>query len=131
MNSVKTAVVAKEVLNPKSTASGTRSNVVIDKSELIEIDKKISKSGDLLLPSLIVRRNLFAQQNDSKEADDMTRMSEEAILRMQLTEEAKKRYAEKILTQKRIKEEEERKFKEELEAQQQIEIEKSKKAKMV
>jgi hypothetical protein len=127
MNSIKTLVVSNEILNASHKSISNR----FDKSDLLEIDKKLAKTGDAIYPSLIERRSLAARTGSKISEQDMARMSEEAILKMRLPEEAVKEYAKQILMQKKEKEDEEIKFKEALEAQQKIEIEKARKQKLV
>ena len=130
MNSIKTRAVSTEILN--SSCKSSSINEKPDKSEVLEIDKKLTKTGDAVYPSIIERRSLLAARTGSKLSEqDMARMSEEAILNMRLPEESVKEYAKKILSQKKEKEDEEIKFKEALEAQQKIEIERAKKQKIV
>jgi len=129
MNSIKTRVVSTEILN--SSCKSSSINEKPDKSEVLEIDKKLTKTGDAVYPSIIERRSLAARTGSKLSEQDMARMSEEAILNMRLPEESVKEYAKKILSQKKEKEDEEIKFKEALEAQQKIEIERAKKQKIV
>jgi len=129
MNSIKTRVVSTEILN--SSCKSSSINEKPDKSEVLEIDKKLTKTGDAVYPSIIERRSLVARTGSKLSEQDMARMSEEAILNMRLPEESVKEYAKKILLQKKEKEDEEIKFKEALEAQQKIEIERAKKQKIV
>ncbi len=129
MNSIKTHAVSTEILN--SSCKSSSINEKPDKSEVLEIDKKLTKTGDAVYPSIIERRSLAARTGSKLSEQDMARMSEEAILNMRLPEESVKEYAKKILSQKKEKEDEEIKFKEALEAQQKIEIERAKKQKIV
>ena len=104
MNSIKTRVVSTEILN--SSCKSSSINEKPDKSEVLEIDKKLAKTVDAVYPSIIEGRSLAARTGSKLSEQDMARMSEEAILNMRLPEESVKEYAKKILLQKKEKEDE-------------------------
>ena len=131
MNSIKTRVVSTEILNTSHKSTTSRINDKPDKFEVLEIDKKVAKTGDAVYPSIIERRSLAARTGSKLSEQHLARMSEEAILKMRLPEESVKEYAKKILLLKKEKEDEEIKFKKAMEAQQKIEIERAKKLKIV